>query len=232
MLKCKIKSVKIIGKAKTYNLTMQGDQHNYAIWDIKAEKFVITKNSHSAAYSFIAYQTAYLKVNYSIEYMCNLLSSELDNDDKHDIYRKEAMRMGIDIRPPNINLSGTNYLIERGTDSQGRTYDYLRTPVTAIKGLGDKAVESIVAAKPFSSFKNFIMRVDTRRVNSKIVMALIDSGAMDGLWNMARPEMKANYEVCKKQAVKDKASLRKQQEMKAAYGGGGLFQQISGGITL
>ena len=238
---------KCVGKKKLDVLAQQRDMFvNGCIKTNNIEKDVANKifdqieyfggygfnRAHSAAYSFIAYQTGYLKMYYPIEYMCNLLSSELDNDDKHELYKKEAVRMGVDIRPPNINLSGTNYLIERGTDAQGRQYDYLRTPVTAIKGLGDKAVESIVASKPFNSFKDFIMRVDTRRVNSKIVMALIDSGAMDGLWNMARPEMKARYEDCKKQATKEKASARKQQEKRAAFGGGGLFQQISGGITL
>ncbi len=73
MKKSKIKSIKCLGKRKTYNLTMKSEQHNYAIYDRQSEKSVISMNSHSAAYSLIGYYMCYLKANYTDEFSAVIL---------------------------------------------------------------------------------------------------------------------------------------------------------------
>lgn len=184
--------------------------------------------SHSAAYAFIAYQTAWLKYYYPIEYMCNLLSSELGNDDKLSLYLKEAKRMGIEIKEPNINKSGNAYLMEEGQLRNGKKGWYLRSPLTFIKGIGDKAVESIVAAQPFASLKDFLQRVDARRVNRKVFASLVEAGCMDDMWGMARPVMIQRYEEIKKIADKEKAVIKRQEAKMESLGGGSLFEKLNG----
>lgn len=223
MQKCKIKSVKPIGKSMSYNVTMRGGQHNYFIED--NGKKVVTANSHSAAYSFVAYQTAYLKVYYPLEYMCNLLTSEISNEDKLDTYLSETRRMGADLRQPNINKSGKDFKIERGVKN-GKEYDFLRMPLTAIKGIGDKAVDEIVLKQPFPSLKDFISRLDLRKVNSKVFNALVDSGAMDDVWNVSREEIKTRYEDIKKVVDKEKVSKKKQEVHESSFGGMSLFDKV------
>ena len=231
MQKCKIKSIKPIGKEMAYNLTMKSSQHNYAVTSCIGS--IYTANSHSAAYAFIAYQTAYLKVNYPIEFMCALLTSELGNEDKHGIYLQEARRMGIEIRSPNINKSGNTYKIEKGVLKGGREGFYLRTPLTAINGIGDKAVESVIIAQPFHTMKDFTAKVDARRVNKKVFASLVMAGCMDDIWGMARPQMIESYEEIKKQAskekTKEKAAQKRQEKIDAAFGdSGSLFDKFNG----
>lgn len=223
MLKCKVKSIKPIGRQMAYNLTMRSSQHNYAITGGKSR--VYSRNSHSAAYSYVAYQTAYLKVYYPLEYMCNLLTSEIANEDKLSIYMSEAKRMGADLCQPNINKSGKDFKIERGIKN-GKDHDFLRMPLTAIKGIGDKAVEEIVLKQPFVNLKDFLSRIDLRKANSKVFGALVDEGAMDDVWNMSREEIKMKYEEIKKVVNKEKTTKKKQEVHESSFGGVSLFDKI------
>ena len=92
MKKCKIRLIKSLGFKKTYNVTMKGHQHNYKIFDVEGNNSFITSNSHSAAYAFIAYQCAWLKIYYPIEFMCNLLTSEINNNDKDEKIGRASCR--------------------------------------------------------------------------------------------------------------------------------------------
>jgi DNA polymerase-3 subunit alpha len=139
--------------------------------------------SHSVAYGIVAYQTAYLKANFPIEFMTAVLTSEIghssigaeDKENKLVTYLEEARRMGMKVLPPDVNLSETRFDIQNGE---------IRFGLLAIKNVGSGAAESIVSAsreKPFSSLDDFCSRVDLHAINKKAVESLIKAGAMDCL---------------------------------------------------
>jgi DNA polymerase-3 subunit alpha len=132
--------------------------------------------SHSAAYALLAYQTAYLKANHPVEFMTALLSSERENTEKIAQYVEEARRMGIVVRPPDVQRSSARFTVEDGA---------IRFGLLAIKNVGSKAIESILEARqqggPFTSLVDFCSRVDTRAVNRKVLESLIKCGAIDSL---------------------------------------------------
>ncbi len=128
--------------------------------------------SHSAAYAMITYQTAYLKVYYPAEFFSALLSSEKDNTDKIVKYINEIKRMKLQILPPSVHKSGDDFTPMEGGILFG---------LGAIKGVGSKAIESIIKNRPFKDLEDFILKVDTQKVNKRVLEALIKSGAMDNL---------------------------------------------------
>jgi len=230
MKKCKIKSIKSLGKQKSYSLTMKSDQHNYFIYDPQNNIQIPTMNSHSVSYGLISYQTAWLKVHYPLEFMCNLLTAEIANNDKNvklDSYIKEAQNMGIVIKKANINKSGSDFLLEEGINKKGESYTFIRCPLTILKGVGEKAVESIIENQPFNSLKEFIHKVDNRRVTSRVFEALVDCGCMDAAWDMKRDELKNKYQDIKKVVDKERKQKKKQVEEVESFGGGNLFSRIS-----
>ncbi|MBF0540068.1 MAG: DNA polymerase III subunit alpha [Nitrospirae bacterium] len=130
--------------------------------------------SHSAAYALIAYQTAYLKAHYPVEFMAANLSIE-DNADKLVTFIKECRAMNIEILPPDINNSEMQFKIIGNSIKFG---------LEAVKGVGAAAIESIIATRantPFISLEDFVIRVDSRKVNKKVLESLIKSGAFDSL---------------------------------------------------
>ncbi|MBI5026264.1 MAG: DNA polymerase III subunit alpha [Nitrospirae bacterium] len=129
--------------------------------------------SHSAAYALIAYQTAYLKTHLPVEFMAALLSSDMDNTSKVVTYINDCKEMGIKILPPDINES------EREFKVMGNS---IRFGLEAVKGVGGSAIEAIIEARTagtFTSFMNFCTKVDSRRVNKKVIESLIKAGAFD-----------------------------------------------------
>lgn len=223
MQKCRVKSVKPVGKEMTYNVEMEGDQHNYALWDIKNEKFVISANSHSAAYAHIAYQTAYLKVYYPIEFMCSLLTSEINNADKNEklmAYVNEAKRMGIIIMKSNVNRSKDKYIIERGTNpSTGRTVENIRSPLTVIDGVGGVASASIIENQPYKNLGDFLYKVNGTKVNIKVFKALLENGCFDDAWKLKADTALAQYEESRSSTGKKKQKdMAKQMEYVNASG--------------
>ncbi|OGX39220.1 MAG: DNA polymerase III subunit alpha [Omnitrophica WOR_2 bacterium RIFCSPHIGHO2_02_FULL_52_10] len=130
--------------------------------------------SHSAAYALITYQTAYLKVNYPVEFMCALLNCERNNTDKVVEYVKESAAMGITIQPPDINESLLEFKV---VDAKT-----IRFGMLAIKNVGESAIDSLVkqrGAKPYASLFDVCERVDLRLVNRKVLESLIKCGALD-----------------------------------------------------
>ena len=130
--------------------------------------------SHSAAYSLIAYQTAYLKANYPIEFMAALLTSEVQNADKIVKYIAECREMGIEVLPPEINESYKKFTVIGGKIWFG---------LAAVKNVGDAALDVILHEREekskFKSLHDFCRRVDLRKVNRRVIESLIKCGAFD-----------------------------------------------------
>ncbi|MBI3307308.1 MAG: hypothetical protein HYZ84_05870 [Candidatus Omnitrophica bacterium] len=130
--------------------------------------------SHSTAYAFISYQTAYLKAHYPLEFMTALLTSEMGNTDKVVRYIEECKKMGIQVLPPSVNESMAEFTCAG---------DHIRFGLNAVKNVGSTAIESIAAERkkdgPFKSFFDFTKRVDLRVCNRKVLESMIKCGAFD-----------------------------------------------------
>jgi len=136
--------------------------------------------SHSVSYARIAYETAYLKANYPIEYMAAFLNTYFDKADRIASAVSECRRMGIEVLKPDVNHSYAHFIIEK--NGAGRA---IRFGLASIKNVGGNAVQPIVEAREgggeFKSIEDFCRRVDLRNVNKKVVESLIKAGALDGL---------------------------------------------------
>ena len=130
--------------------------------------------SHSAAYGIVAFQTAYLKANYPIEFMAATLSSEIGNTDKLPVLVAEVQKMGIQVLPPDVNESGLRFTPVKSA---------IRYGLAGIKGVGAGAVEALVkereARGPFKGLVDFCERMENGEVNKKTIEALVKSGAFD-----------------------------------------------------
>ncbi len=132
--------------------------------------------SHAAAYSLVAYQTAYLKCHFPAAFMASTMTSEMVNTDKVSFFYQDALQQGLAILPPDINSS-----LFRFTPVDEKTIAY---GLGAVKGTGEAAVENIVAARAAGQFKDlfdFCRRVDKRIVNRRAIEALIRAGAFDSI---------------------------------------------------
>ena len=133
--------------------------------------------SHSAAYALVAYQTAWLKVHYPAEFMAAVLSSDMDNTDKVTSFLVEARAMGLDVLPPDVNASA--YMFEAVAEGT------VRYGLGAIKGVGRGACEAIAEERArggsFTGLADFCQRVDSTRLNKRVLEALVNSGALDAL---------------------------------------------------
>jgi DNA polymerase III subunit alpha len=143
------------------------------LWDTNERSADYSFNkSHAACYALIAYRTAWLKANYPAEYMAALISSVMDTKDKVPFFAAQAEGMGIDILPPDVNLSDHEFVV---VDRN------IRFGLDAVKGVGFAAVEAIKAAREeggeFASLWDFCARVDPRAVNKRAIEALIKCGA-------------------------------------------------------
>ena len=133
--------------------------------------------SHSAAYAMVTFQTAWLKTYYPQEFMAALLTSEKDNTDKIVKYIDESKRMGIDLLPPDVNLSVLEF---SATKKEGQ--DVILFGMGAIKGMGDSATKSILETRKegqFTDMNDFINRIDTSKVNKRVIESLTKSGGFD-----------------------------------------------------
>ncbi|MHB8653521.1 MAG: DNA polymerase III subunit alpha [Terriglobia bacterium] len=130
--------------------------------------------SHSAAYALIAYQTAYLKTHYSVEFMAALLTAQIGDQDKLIFYLSECRELGIGILPPDVNSSDRTFTPAEKS---------IRFGLTAIKNVGDLAIQSVIEARSklgrFDSLFQFCENVDLRLLNKRVIESLIKSGAFD-----------------------------------------------------
>jgi len=165
--------------------------------------------SHSAAYALIAYQTAYLKAHYPVEFMAALLSSEVGNQEKLTHYLNECRDMGIKILPPDVNTSDLAF-----TPSG----ESIRFGLTAIKNVGEAAIDSLLTARRklgrFDNLFQFCENVDLRLLNKRVIESLIKAGALDSL-GARRSQMMA--------AVDRAMELGAKRQREAASGQAGLL---------
>ncbi len=137
--------------------------------------------AHATCYGLIAYQTAYLKANYTVEYMTSVLTAFRSNEEKVAAAIAECRRMGIEVLPPDVHHSGVEFTV----DGQA-----IRFGLLAVKNVGQGAIESIIAARteggPFRSLADFCSRVDLRLANRKVLESLARVGALNAMGHPAQ----------------------------------------------
>jgi DNA polymerase-3 subunit alpha len=129
--------------------------------------------SHAAAYALVAYQTAYMKANYPVEFIAASMTLDMGNTDKLSEFRAEAERIGIKVDPPSVNRSGVAFEVD------GNTIIYA---LAALKGVGKEAVKSIIVERekgPFVDLADFATRINPRAINKRVVESLAQAGAFD-----------------------------------------------------
>jgi len=159
--------------------TLAGEEPTYDFEVPVARSFIANgiavHNSHAACYGLVAYQTAYLKANYPVEFMAALLTSEMERTDKIVQYIEECRAMGLRVAPPDTNRSGARFTVDGDT---------IRFGLAAIKNVGESAIESIVRVRQeagaFASLVDFCGRVDLRLLNRRVLESLVKAGAFDG----------------------------------------------------
>ncbi|MBW1752812.1 MAG: DNA polymerase III subunit alpha, partial [Deltaproteobacteria bacterium] len=143
--------------------------------------------SHSAAYALIAYQTAFLKAHFPVEFMASLLTSEMHSIDGVVKYIAECRSQGIEVLPPDINESGKEFTVSGSK---------IRFGLVAVKNVGESAIDGIIEARKdgkFNSLFEFCDRVDLKKVNKRVVESLIKCGAFDST-GQYRSRMTASLE--------------------------------------
>ena len=152
-------------------------------------KYAFNK-SHAAAYAVVAYQTAYLKYYYPVEFMAALMTSVIDNPGKVSEYIYACRQMGIQILPPDINKGEGDFSVDNGN---------IRYGLTAIKSIGRPVIEAIIrereAAGPFTTLKNFSERLSSKEVNKRTIENFIKSGALDSLTGTRKQKMMIYIQV-------------------------------------
>ncbi len=163
------------GAAATHNIAQDKADEVFDLME-KFAGYGFNK-SHAAAYSLLAYHTAWLKVHYTAEFFCANMTVEMDDTDKLKVLFEDALKMGMTFESPDVNR-GT-YRFEPISDKA------IRYGLGAVKGTGQQAIEAIVKAReeggPFTSLYDFCVRVDRTRLNKRSIEALVKAGAFDSL---------------------------------------------------
>ena len=147
--------------------------------------------SHAAAYALVAYHTAYMKANYPVEFMAAIMTLDMGNTDKLSLFKQELQRMEVPLLLPDINHSDVPFVVEAVADPYCKQEDdprhnlAVRYALGAIKGVGEKAMEGVVAERkkngPFKDIFDFAERVDPKLLNKRQMERLAAAGAFDGL---------------------------------------------------
>ncbi len=155
--------------------------------------------SHAAAYALVAYQTAYLKANYPVEFLAASMTLDINNTDKLNVFSQELSHLDIALLPPDINASGASFTVGRdGAGTPG-----IRYALSALKNVGASAMEALVgkrqATGPFKDMNDFARRLDARVVNKRQLENLVRAGAFDAL-NPNRKQLFEAVETLLRQA--------------------------------
>jgi len=188
----RIVSCEEIGEFDTYDLEVDHPDHQYYL-----SNGILTSNSHSISYSFISYYTAWIKYHYPTEFMCAILNSEDPNGDKIQEYIDECRKMGISLLSPDVNKSSTANKVTGDRE--------ITAGLSNVKGLGDKAVGSIIANQPYLNFVDFLARNNSRVVGKTAIQSLAKAGEFDA-FGMSRKDIHDNYQ---KYRVKISSLLKK-----------------------
>ncbi len=139
--------------------------------------------SHAAAYALVAYQTAYLKANYPVEFMAALMTLDMGNTDKLAQFKRDLDRLEIELLPPDVNFSKLAFAVEKVPAAEGQQPLGIRYALGAIKNLGRPTCEAIVAERnrggAFADMFAFTSRMDPRALNKRAMEQLVSSGATD-----------------------------------------------------
>ncbi|MEM6780806.1 MAG: DNA polymerase III subunit alpha [Pseudomonadota bacterium] len=150
--------------------------------------------SHAAAYALIAYQTAYLKANYPVEFMAALMTLDMGNTDKLSAFKQDLDKLGIKLLPPDINSSDVAFKVEDGA---------IRYALAALKGVGEGAMEKLVEERnangAFIDLSDFVERIDTKMMNKRQFEGLVCAGAFDSVFP-DRAELHGGIETLLKHA--------------------------------
>jgi len=165
------------------------DKKASEIFDIMAKFASYGFNkSHAAAYAYVAYQTAYLKANYPAEFMAGIMSLDLNNTDKLNLFRQELDRMKIPLLQPDINKSHVIFSVEEianPNEETGGTIKAVRYALSAVRNVGDAAMAALVAERekngPFKDPFDLANRVDSKGMNKRILENLVRGGAFDSI---------------------------------------------------
>jgi DNA polymerase-3 subunit alpha len=179
--------------ATPVSFVLEGIEPTYDFEVPEAHSFIANgiavHNSHAAAYALVAYQTAYFKANYPVEFMAALLTSEMGDTDKIVKYIEECRAMGLTVSPPDVNVSAVQFSVAGDT---------IRFGLAAIKNVGEAAMESILKTRAedgaFKTLDDFCVRVDLRLVNRRVIESLIKAGAFDSL-GLARAQLLAHTDA-------------------------------------
>ena len=207
-------------------------EHGYSedaiqtLWDILVpfSDYAFNK-AHTAGYGLVSYWTAYLKANYGPEYMAALLSSVKDDKDKLAIYLHECRRMGIQVLPPDVNESLADFA-PIGND--------IRFGLTAVRNVGSNVVDSIIAARKakgvYTSFTDFLAKVDAVVCNKRTIESLIKAGAFDSLGHPRRALVNVHAEAVDSVLDTKRAEAIGQFDLFGGFGDDA--ETDSGGITI
>jgi len=178
--------------------------------------------AHSTGYALVAFQTAFLKAYYPLEFMAALLTYDKGDTDKVSDYMEECKRLQIEVRPPDVNSSGVDFTPVPG---KGDKPGFIRFGLAAIKGVGQKAMEAIVREREangdFEDLFDFCERVDLSAVNRGACEALIKAGAFDTTGAMRKALVEALDGALKSGASSQKDKSAGQMTMFGDFGGGG-----------
>ncbi len=151
--------------------------------------------AHAASYGRVAYQTAYMKANYPVEYMCAILTAESGDVDKISEIIEESKRMGITVLPPDVNASFGGFTVVNGSNHE--TNQTIRFGLYTIKNLGVDIADSIIAERKnnnlYKNLEDFLSRINHKNFNKKSYEALVKCGAMDSFGE--RGKLLANTEI-------------------------------------
>jgi DNA polymerase III subunit alpha len=157
--------------------------------------------SHSAAYALVAYQTAWLKAHYPAEFMASVISADMDNTDKVEMLVRECKQMELEVKAPSIQNSEYAFTVQ---DNKTLVYG-----LGAIKGVGEGAIQSMLEMRevqgPATDLFDLCCQVDLRRVNRRVLDALIKSGSLDA-WGVERSVLQASLESAMKSGLEFHAS--------------------------
>ena len=176
--------------------------------------------AHSAAYGLIAFQTAYLKAHFPVEFMAATMTQDMNNTDKLAVLRQELNKMKIVLQPPDINKSLPRFSVEELPEGS----KCIRYALAALKGVGEEAMKKVVAERaengPFKDVYDFARRLDARVINKRQMESLATSGAFDEL-HPNRAEMLGSCETLLRYAAAHAEEKASGQESLFGGGGGG-----------
>jgi len=188
----------------------------------QAEKFAGYgfNKGHAAAYAQVAYQTAFLKANYPVEFLAASMTLDIGNTDRLNIFRQEAQRLGVKVAPPDINVSEAVFTC----DAEANTVFYA---LAAVKGVGRQAMDHVVEVRKeggrFKSLSDFARRIDPRLVNKRAFENLVRAGTFDSL-NPNRRQVVENSDRILGGA--QAAQRERESGQVSLFGGGGATEEI------